>query len=196
MIEWGLRPPFFSLKEVMNSFTKNGNWVDMIKVNIPDHASDLEQHLTRVMASTDLTVEEAHGCALAAAAASGNGELAFEISMNSPLFGSNVREAIIQVVLHQAVNSTYSAFTDCVELFNMTIASDSNEFVGEAHRTYSGLSPDQYGLYSLAAATVNKSEQELSRVIQMLRLLGVPTEKMVAAARIAAVVSALTKVVL
>lgn len=180
------------------SFTREPtNWLDTIKVNLPDHASDLEAQLTWVMASSDLTEEEAHGAALAAAAASGNGELAFEISMNSPLFGSDIRESIIQIVLHQAVNSTFSTFVDCAKrhtLYPTALVPDG--FTGENHKAYNGLTPEQNYLFSLAAAVVNKSEHQLSQTILFLRRLNVPREKMEAVARIASVVSTLTKVVL
>jgi hypothetical protein len=67
----------------------NGTWVDVVKTSIPEHLSYLERNFEIAMTQHGLDEIDAHGCALAAALASGNAELAFEISMNGPLFGKD-----------------------------------------------------------------------------------------------------------
>jgi len=69
-------------------------WVETIKGTIPDYAEDIADRLTIYMASSGDPANDVmiHGCALAAASATANGGLAFEISMNGPLFRSDERD--------------------------------------------------------------------------------------------------------
>ncbi len=61
------------------------SWVEQVKESIPDHSKDIKLNLDSVMNRSGLDEIDAHACAFAAALAAGNGDLAFEISMNISL---------------------------------------------------------------------------------------------------------------
>lgn len=86
------------------------NWIDTIKVNIPEHLSHVEKELDMVMTQHKLTEEEAHGVALAAAIAAGDTGLAFEISMNGPLFKSPLRELASIAAIEASKQSIYNTY--------------------------------------------------------------------------------------
>lgn len=86
------------------------SWIDTIKINIPEHLSFLETELDNAMTQHLLTEEEAHGAALAAAIATGDTGLSFEISMNGPLFKSYLREVASQAAVCAAAQSTYHTY--------------------------------------------------------------------------------------
>ena len=85
------------------------SWVEEVKNTIPEYAEIVADRLVVAMSNSLLDEKIAHGCALAAAAATANGGLAFEISMNGPLFGSDEREiakkAAVLVTLESALNT-------------------------------------------------------------------------------------------
>jgi len=50
-------------------------WVDQLKESLPEYAKDTKLNLDAVIKRSTLPVEEAEGCALAAAMSTGNGKL-------------------------------------------------------------------------------------------------------------------------
>jgi hypothetical protein len=175
----------------MNPSFNNGSWVDAVKLSLPEHASDLEKNLENVMTKHGLDELEAHGVALAAAIASGNGELAFEISMNGPLFGSDDRQLAIKSVIAQSINSTFATFSRAASRLEYeTIPSniESNPLSKEEET--------KYEMFSMAAALVSRYEWMVWNYMELLKLKGYTDEQLRDIADIVCVVSAINKVVL
>lgn len=173
----------------MNPLSKMGTWVDSVKMSLPEHVVDLEKNLENVMTKHGLDEIEAHGVALAAAIASGNGELAFEISMNGPLFGSDDRQLVTKSVVAQSINSTFATFSRAASrLEYATIPSniESNPLAKEEET--------KYELYSLAAALVFRYEWIAWNYMEILKTKGYTDEQLRDIADIVCVVSAINKV--
>ena len=92
------------------NFEMNRDWVSSFKMSAPAYAGELVKNVETAMTDHVLDTVDAHACALAAALASGNGELAFEISMSKELFGNDIREAVAKAVIFESVNANYSAY--------------------------------------------------------------------------------------
>jgi len=88
------------------------NWVDDVKNSIPDHAKDIRLNLDSVINRSGLDEVDAHACALAAAIASSNGELAYEIQHNGPLRGTDEREAAKTAAALMGMNNVYYPFVE------------------------------------------------------------------------------------
>jgi hypothetical protein len=91
------------MEKIMNLNTKN--WVETLKVGMPEYATDLVTELQLVMTNNSLTELEANSCALATALVVKNGELAFEIAMNEPLKNNDIREDIAKAVIELSVEN-------------------------------------------------------------------------------------------
>ena len=76
------------------------NWVEQIKNSIPDHAKDIRLNLDAVINRSGLDEVDAHACALAAAIAAGNGELAFEIQHTKITFFAVAWQVIFLFFIH------------------------------------------------------------------------------------------------
>ena len=172
-------------------FAQNGTWVDAVKMSLPEHVKDLENNLDIAMTRHGLSDTEAHGVALAAAIASNNGGLAFEISMNSPLFGSDDRELAMKSVIAQQINSTYATYSRAasrLEYETLPAKMETNELKPEEHV--------KYALYSMAAALVFRYEWIVWNYMEVLKTNGYNDEQLRDVADIVCVVAAINKVVI
>lgn len=173
----------------MNPTFNNGTWVDSVKMSMPEHAADLEKNLEIVMTKHSLNEIEAHGVALAAAIASGNGELAFEISMNGPLFGSEDRQLAVKSVVAQSINSTFATYSRAasrLEYETLTTNMETSELLPEEKT--------KYALYSMAAALVFRYEWIVWNYMEILKLAGYTDEQLRDITDIVCVVSAINKI--
>lgn len=173
----------------MNPLSKNGSWVDSVKMSLPDHVADLEKNLEIVMTKHGLDEIEAHGVALAAASASGNMELAFEIAMNGPLFGSDDRQLVTKSVVAQTINSTYATYgraASRLEYETLPTNMETNELLPEEKT--------KYALYSMAAALVYRYEWIVWNYMEILKSEGYTDEQLRDITDIVCVVAAINKV--
>ena len=60
-------------------------WVEIIKDSVPDHSKDIRLNLDAVINRSLLSEVDTHACAVAAAIAAGNGELAHAIITSGKL---------------------------------------------------------------------------------------------------------------
>lgn len=81
------------------TITLNRNWVNTLTISLPEYANDLGKQIEISMTEQVLEDIDAHACALGAAIAAGNGELAFEIAMSDTLRGTDIREEIAKAVI-------------------------------------------------------------------------------------------------
>ena len=161
----------------MNPFSdKIGTWVDSVKTSLPEYASVLGENLTTVMAPNSLQEIESHAVALAAAVAAGNGELAFEISMNGPLFGNDEREKVLQAVIQGSIDS--------MQRQPCGVIVSSHNKLG-----------DTYTIYDLATAIALKSNR-LPDIISALQKMGLTDSQLQDIEDIVSVVATINKVVI
>lgn len=176
----------------MNPLSKNGNWIDAVKMSLPEHVGHLERNLTIVMTQHGLDEIDAHCCALAAAIVAGNGELAFEISMNGPLFGRSERELVTQAVVSMSIDNVYLAYLDAVDI------AEYNSPKAHSLEVFDPIMTDETGkaaAYAFAAAVALKHSRTFA-LVELLKERNYSREQVQDIANIAAVVSSINKVVI
>ena len=168
------------------------SWVDDVKNSIPDHAKDIKLNLDSVINRSGLDDVDAHACALAAAIASSNGELAYEIQHNGPLRGTDEREAAKTAAALMAMNNVYYPFVEMTgeeELKKSPAGLRMN-----AYATHGGVTKKKFEMYALSASIVGKCHFCVKSHYDILKKEGMTVQQLQSVARIASVVAALNKV--
>jgi alkyl hydroperoxide reductase subunit D len=167
------------------------SWVDQIKESIPEHAKDIRLNLDAVINRSGLDEIDAHACALAAAIASGNGELAYEISMNGPLLGSPEREAAKTAAALMGMNNVYYPFTEMVgdDLKGVPPGLRMN-----AYATHGGVTKKKFEMYALCASVVGKCHFCVKNHYDVLKKEGMTVQELQMVGKIAAVITAVGKI--
>jgi len=176
----------------MNPLSKNGNWIDAVKMSLPEHMGHLERNLDIAMTKHGLDEIDAHCCALAAAIAAGNGELAFEISMNGPLFGRAERELVTQAVVSMSIDSVYLEYLDAVDI------AEYNSPKSHPLEVFEPIMTDETGkaaMYAFVAAIVLKQGREFA-LVDLLKNRNYTREQVQDMATIAAVIASINKVII
>jgi len=170
------------------------SWVDQIKDSIPDHAKDIRLNLDAVINRSGLAEVDTHACALAAAIAAGNGELVVEIQHNSPLVGTQEREAAMTAAALMGMNNIYYPFVE------MT---GDDQLKGlpaglrmQAYATHGGVSKLKFEMYALCASIVGKCHFCVKSHYDILKKEGMTVQQLQAVGKIAAVVHSIGKVAL
>ena len=168
------------------------NWIDTVKLSLPEHATDLAENLSVVMTKypDSLSEIDAHACALAAAMASGNGELAFEISMNSPLFGNNIRELVAQAVIFEAGNISHDAFLRAANDEGLTIGPSALKYMSRIKSD----EQEQFDMFCFVVTVVNAYSSGMRHHIKTLNRFS--SFKLDAIVQIAFTVASISKVVI
>jgi lipoyl-dependent peroxiredoxin subunit D len=176
----------------INPITIGGDWVENVKESIPDHSKDIKLNLDSVINRSGLDLIDAHACALAAAIAAGNGELAFEIQMNGPLMGAEEREAAKTAASLMGQNNVWYPFVEMAGDEGMKGLPAGLRM--NAYATHGGVSKKKFEMYSLAASIVGKCHFCVKAHYDTLKKEGMTTQELMAVGRIASVVTALGKV--
>jgi alkyl hydroperoxide reductase subunit D len=169
------------------------SWVDQVKESIPDHSKDIKLNLDAVMNRSGLDEVDAHACAFAAAVAAGNGDLAFEISMNGPLMGTDEREAAKTAASLMGMNNIYYPFVEMTEDADLKGLPPGLRM--NAYATHGGVSKKKFEMYALAASIVGKCHFCVKNHYDVLKKEGMTVLELQAVGKIAAVVSAINKIV-
>jgi alkyl hydroperoxide reductase subunit D len=176
----------------INPITIGGDWVANIKESIPDHSKDIKLNIDAVINRSGLDLIDAHACALAAAIAAGNGELAFEIQMNGPLMGSEEREAAKTAASLMGQNNVWYPFVEMAGDEGMKGLPAGLRM--NAYATHGGVSKKKFEMYSLAASIVGKCHFCVKAHYDTLKKEGMTTQELMSVGRIAAVVTAIGKI--
>ena len=176
----------------INPITIGGDWVANIKESIPDHSKDIKLNIDAVINRSGLDLIDAHACALAAAIASGNGELAFEIQMNGPLMSAVEREAAKTAASLMGQNNVWYPFVEMAGDEGMKGLPAGLRM--NAYATHGGVSKKKFEMYSLAASIVGKCHFCVKAHYDTLKKEGMTTQELMSVGRIAAVVTAIGKV--
>ena len=170
------------------------SWVDTIKNGIPDHAKDIKLNLDAVINRSGLDEVDAHACALAASIASGNGELTYEIQMNSPLVGQTEREAAMTAAALMGMNNVWYPFVEMAADESMKGLPAGLRM--NAYATHGGVSKKKFEMYALCASIVGKCHFCVKSHYETLKKEGMTTQELMAVGRIAAVVTSIGKIAL
>ena len=176
----------------INPITIGGDWVANIKESIPDHSKDIKLNIDAVINRSGLDLVDAHACALAAAIASGNGELAFEIQMNGPLMGAEEREAAKTAASLMGQNNVWYPFVEMAGDEGMKGLPAGLRM--NAYATHGGVSKKKFEMYSLAASIIGKCHYCVKAHYDTLKKEGMTTQELMAIGRIAAVVHSIGKI--
>ena len=168
------------------------SWVDQVKESIPDHAKDIKLNLDAVMNRSGLDDVDAHACAFAAAVAAGNGDLAFEISMNGPLAGTPEREAAKTAAALMGMNNVYYPFVEMTEDPDLKGLPPGLRM--NAYANHGGVSKKKFEMYALAASIVGKCHFCVKNHYDVLKKEGMTVTELQAVGKIAAVINAVGKV--
>jgi hypothetical protein len=174
----------------MNQFG-NGSWIEAVKNSLPEHLSHLERNLEIAMTQHQLDEVDAHACALAAAIASGNAELAFEISMNGPLFGRSERELVAQAVVSMSIDTVYLEYLDAT--YKSAVSNPPHKL-----EIFEPIMSDKTGkaaVYAFAAAIVLKQSRSFA-LVELIKSRDYTDAQVQDIANIAAVISAINKVII
>jgi alkyl hydroperoxide reductase subunit D len=176
----------------INPITIGGDWVANVKESIPDHAKDIKLNLDAVINRSGLDLIDAHACALAAAIAAGNGELAFEIQMNGPLMGAVERDAAKTAAALMGMNNIYYPFVEMTGDENLKGLPAGLRM--QAYATHGGVSKLKFEMYALCASIVGKCHFCVKSHYDILKNEGMTVQQLQAVGRIAAVINAVGKV--
>jgi lipoyl-dependent peroxiredoxin subunit D len=168
------------------------NWLDQVKNSIPDHAKDIKLNLDAVINRSGLDEIDAHACALAAAIMAGNGELAYEISMNGPLMGTPEREAAKTAAALMGMNNVYYPFVEMTGDENLKGLPAGLRM--QAYATHGGVSKKKFEMYALCASIVGKCHFCVKSHYEILKNEGMTVQQLQAVGKIAAVLNAIGKV--
>ena len=168
------------------------SWVDQVKESIPDHSKDIKLNLDAVMNRSGLDEVDAHACAFAAALAANNGDLAFEISMNGPLMGTDEREAAKTAASLMGMNNIYYPFVEMTEDADLKGLPPGLRM--NAYANHGGVSKKKFEMYALAASIVGKCHFCVKNHYDVLKKEGMTVTELQAVGKIAAVIAAVGKV--
>jgi alkyl hydroperoxide reductase subunit D len=168
------------------------SWVDQVKESIPDHSKDIKLNLDAVMNRSGLDEVDAHACAFAAAVAAGNGDLAFEISMNGPLMGTDEREAAKTAASLMGMNNIYYPFVEMTEDADLKGLPPGLRM--NAYANHGGVSKKKFEMYALAASIVGKCHFCVKNHYDILKKEGMTVLELQAVGKIAAVIAAVGKI--
>lgn len=169
------------------------SWVDEVKASIPEHSKDIKLNLDAVINRSGLDEVDAHACAFAAALAAANGDLAFEISMNGPLMGTDEREAAKTAASLMGMNNVYYPFVEMTEDPDLKGLPPGLRM--NAYATHGGVSKKKFEMYALAASIVGKCHFCVKNHYDVLKKEGMTVTELQAVGKIAAVVAAINKII-
>jgi len=165
-------------------------WVDQLKEGLPEYAKDTKLNLDAVIKRSTLAVEEAEGCALAAAMSTGNGKLVTFIQ--SSMENSQERDAALTAASLMSMNNTWYPYVEMAEDANLKGLPAQLRM--NAITTHGGTTKERFEAYSLAASIVGKCEFCVSAHYNGLKKMGYTVEQLRDIGRIAAVMNSVAKV--
>ena len=166
------------------------SWINQIKEALPDYAKDTKLNLDAVINRSSLDSVEGHGCALAAAMATGNGKLVSFIQ--SSMENAQERNAALTAASLMAMNNVWYPYVE--------MAHDENlkglpaQLRMNAIASHGGTTKARFESYSLAASIVGKCEFCIKAHYDTLRKEGYTVEQLRDIGRIAAVITSVAKV--
>ena len=167
-------------------------WVDQLKEALPDYAKDTRLNLDAVVKRSTLDPLEAQCVALAAAFATGNSKLWTWISTQIAGSGDSEVNAAITAASLMAMNNVWYPFVEMAE--DERLKGLPAQLRMNAIATHGGTTKARFEAYSLAASIVGKCHFCVKAHYDTLQKEGYSVEQLRDIGRIAAVMTAVSKV--
>ena len=166
-------------------------WVDALKEqSIPEYAKDTKLNIDAVIKRSALPVEEAEAVALAAAFATGNPKLWTWI--HSQLANKTEADAALTAASLMAMNNVWYPFVEMADDANLKGLPAQLRM--NAISTHGGTTKERFEAYSLAASIVGKCHFCVRAHYDNLKTMGYTVEQLRDIGRIAAVITAVSRV--
>jgi len=166
-------------------------WVDALKEHsIPDYAKDTRLNIDAVIKRSSLPVEEAEAVALAAAFATGNPK--FWTWLHSQLTNRVEADAALTAASLMAMNNVWYPYVEMANDTNLTGLPAQLRM--NAIAQHGGTTKARFEAYSLAASIVGKCHFCVKAHYDTLKQEGYTVEQLRDIGRIAAVVTAVSRV--
>ena len=169
------------------------SWVDAIKEGLPDYAKDTKLNLDAVINRSTIPVEEAHGVALAAAMATGNGKVVSWIA--GDMAEQHIeRNAALTAAAIMAQNNVWYPYVEMTEDANLKGLPAQLRM--NAIATHGGTTKARFEAYSLSASIVGKCHFCVKAHYETLKQEGYTVDQLRDIGRIAAVINSVCKVMI
>ena len=165
-------------------------WVDQLKETMPDYAKDTRLNIDAVVKRSTLPQEEAESVALAAAFATGNTRL--WTWMQSQIGDQKEAEAAVTAASLMAMNNVWYPYVEMAE--DASLAGLPAQLRMNAIATHGGTTRARFEAYSLAASIVGKCHFCVKAHYDTLKKEGYSVEQLRDIGRIAAVITAVARV--
>lgn len=165
-------------------------WVDQLKEGLPDYAKDTRLNIDAVVKRSTLAAEEAEAVALAAAFATGNTKLWTWIQ--SQLADQREAEAAITAASLMAMTNTWYPYVEMAD--DPNLAGLPAQLRMNAIATHGGTSKARFEAYALSASIVGKCHFCVRAHYETLKAEGYSVEQLRDIGRIAAVMTAVSRV--
>ena len=165
-------------------------WVDQLKEGIPDYAKDTRLNIDAVIKRSTLSPEEAEACALAAVFATGNAKL--WTWMQSQMEDQKEATAAVTAAVTMSQNNVWYPYIEMAEDDNLKGLPAQLRMNSIA--THGGTTKARFESYSLAASIVGKCHFCVRAHYDTLKKEGYTVEQLRDIGRIAAVMTAVSRV--
>ena len=165
-------------------------WVDQLKETIPDYAKDTRLNIDAVVKRSTLPQEEAEAVALAAAFATGNTKL--WTWMQSQITDQKEAEAAITAASLMAMNNVWYPYVEMAE--DEALSGLPAQLRMNAIASHGGTTQERFEAYALSASIVGKCHFCVKAHYETLRKAGYTVEQLRDIGRIAAVITAVARV--
>jgi alkyl hydroperoxide reductase subunit D len=165
-------------------------WVDQLKENIPDYAKDAKLNLDAVIKRSSLDKTEAEACALAAAFATGNTKLWTWVQ--SQMEDQTEATAAVTAAVTMSQNNVWYPYVEMAE--DPALSGLPAQLRMNAIATHGGTTQARFEAYALSASIVGKCHFCVKAHYETLKKAGYSVEQLRDIGRIAAVITAVARV--
>jgi alkyl hydroperoxide reductase subunit D len=165
-------------------------WVDQLKEGLPDYAKDTRLNIDAVVKRSTLAAEEAEAVALAAVFATGNTKLWTWIQ--AQMENQKEATAAVTAAVTMSQNNVWYPYVEMADDANL--AGLPAQLRMNAIATHGGTTRGRFEAYSLAASIVGKCHFCVKAHYDTLKTEGYTVEQLRDIGRIAAVMTAVSRV--
>lgn len=166
------------------------SWVDNLKETIPDYAKDTRLNLDAVIKRSSIPANEAEAIAVAAAFATGNTK--FWTWLHSVIAERSEADAALTAASLMAMNNIWYPYVEMADDENLKGLPAQLRM--NAITTHGGTTKARFEAYSLAASIVGKCHFCIKAHYETLKKEGYTVEQLRDIGRIAAVMTAVSRV--
>ncbi len=170
------------------------SWVDDIKEVIPDYAKDTKLNLDAVIQRSTLPLDEAYGCALAAAMAAGNGNVVQHIAAEMGTTMAVEQHAALTAAGLMAQNNIWYPYVEMAD--DPALKGLPAQLRMNAIANHGGTTKARFESYSLAASIVGKCHFCVKAHYENLKKEGYTVDQLRDIGRIAAVMNSVCKLMI